>query len=418
MEKQILSQLQEVANRALKAENIEESMKHLAHAFSLFSKETVLIKKAYSDLKEQFENVNQDLKLANEKLLKKINERNLVASYLNNILKNICQGIIFIDTDGIITTFNKEAEKILQKKEEDIIFKNFWNNFKDDYFGFSIKESLKLGICQKRTTISLISLNKQLEISSSFIYENFNKGMIIMIKDITKIKKLELIANRNDRMNELGKMAAIVAHEIKNPLGGIRGYASLLYRNLENSKHLQSMAKYIIDGTKSLERLLNNVLHFSRPLDINTKPYDICLLIKEIAGLIKVDHSFSKNVILEYHIPTKSILSSIDKELIKSAIFNIIVNAFQAIENSGKITISIFKNNNICMINISDNGKGIKSDDLENIFSPFFTTKKEGNGLGLSEAYKIIQSHFGNIEVRSEINKGSTFLITLPIKER
>jgi signal transduction histidine kinase len=106
----------------------------------------------------------------------------------------------------------------------------------------------------------------------------------------------------------------------------------------------------------------------------------------------------------------------IDKGLFHSSILNLIVNAYQAIPQSGTITITLLQNNNTCMINISDNGVGIADKDLENIFSPFFTTKERGNGLGLSETFKIIKAHGGCLSVRSQIGFGTTFTINLALK--
>ncbi len=230
------------------------------------------------------------------------------------------------------------------------------------------------------------------------------------------MKRLQLLANRNDRMKELGEMAATVAHEIRNPLGGIRGYASLLLRDLEGSSHLKEMVQHIVNGTKSLERIVNNVLHFARPIEITQKDEDINKLIKEVCKLIKVDPAFPPNVSIETHFHSSCFVVSIDKECIRSALLNLLVNACQAITNKGKITISLIKNNDSCVINISDTGIGINKEDLENIFSPFFTTKEEGNGLGLAETYKIIQAHLGTIDVRSHKDVGTTFTLTLPLK--
>jgi PAS domain S-box-containing protein len=420
MTKSLISQLKEVADKAMNSKNIDEGMKYLSLAFKLFSRETNNLKAEYALLKQRFENVNEELEKTNITLRKKIKERNIVSNYLNSILKNISQGIIFIDSDGIIITINNAAQKILEKESKNLLFKTFWSNFNDDFFGFSMRKSLNLRLSHNLNYITLSSnenSQKQIEISTTFIHDKYaSEGMIIVLRDISEIKRLELIANRNDRMRELGEMAASVTHEIKNPLGGIRGYASLLYRDLENSKHLQEMAAHIIEGTKSLERLVNNVLHFSRPVKANLVPSNISLVIKEIINFIKVDPSFPKEISLECHIPKEKIFVSLDKELFKSAILNLIINATQAIEDFGKITITLIKNNSCCMINISDTGKGIEQKDIENIFSPFFTTKKHGNGLGLSETFKIIQAHFGTIDVRSRVPLGTTFTIILPIK--
>lgn len=412
----ILQQLRDVANKAMQSQNIEEGMKYLAKAFALFSQETESLKISYDKLQERFQMVNEELENNHLELKKKIRELNILNSYLNFILKNISHGIIFIDQEGSITTFNKEAEKIFQMAEKEILCKKYDQFFSDTFFGFSIKNSLNKKESSTLETISLEN-NKQIEISASYMDVKEYQGLIILIKDVTEIQKLQVIANRNDRMKQLGEMAATVAHEIKNPLGGIRGYASLLFRDLENSKHLQEMAGYIIDGTKTLERLLNNVLHFTRPLDLKFEIIDLTILLKEICNFIKVDPTYSKEILFETHIPQDEILVKIDRDLFRSAMLNLIVNAYQAIPSKGKVILSLIKNGYSCMITVSDNGVGIDPKDMENIFTPFFTTKKGGNGLGLSESYKIIQAHMGYIDVRSKLNFGTTFTIQLPLKE-
>lgn len=417
------TELQKAADHVLNSDNPNESMKHLARAFSLFSKETERLKTAYLNLQTRFKSLNTELERTNSQLRKKVTELNTVTCYLDNILRNIHEGIIFIDLDGIITTINDAAKKILLLDKKEILFSSFFIHFSDDFFGFSMKNALNHGLSQKLNYLTILDENnkkKEIEISTSFVHESPKpyQGIIIMLKDISEVQKLQRIANRNDRLKELGQMASTVAHEIRNPLGGIRGYASLLYRDLSHFPHLQEMAKNIIEGTKSLERLVTNVLHFSKPLDLKIKNLDISLVLKEIIKFIKIDPSFPKDIIIDLHSPHESYIVPIDKEMIKAAFLNIIVNAFQAINDKGKITISLMKNNNQCMITISDTGHGISDCDIENIFSPFFTTKKQGNGLGLSETFKIIQAHMGTIDVRSQINRGTTFTIILPMKKQ
>jgi len=417
---EIINKLNEEANQALNSKTPAEATKHLAKAFALFSKETTRLENAYERLQQRFNQVNNQLEKTNSELRKKITDLNSITSYLNNILKNISQGILYIDLDGIITTYNNAAIEILALEETKILFNSYFDNFKDDFFGFSMRNALKFGLCQKITYInnSYSKEKKFIEVSTSFVYDcpKSYQGIIILLRDITKIQNLKILANRNDRMKELGQMAASVAHEIKNSLGGIRGYASLLYKDLEGSKNLQDMIAYIIDGTKALERIVNNVLEYARPIVLDPVSLDISLVIKELIKSIKINPSFSDQVKIQLHLPESSFFIPADKELLKSAILNLLVNAYQAMDDRGFLNICIIKNNNLCVITITDTGDGIEEKDLENIFSPFFTTKQKGNGLGLSEAHKIIQAHFGNLEVRSQLHKGTTFTISLPIK--
>lgn len=420
MSESLHMQLQQAANKALNSENTEDRMKYLAKAFTLFSQEAGRLKNSYLHLQDRFETVNTNLDDTNIALRKKNKDLSKLNNYLDNILKKISQGIIFIDTDGVITTYNEEAQKILNICEEKVLFQKYENIFEDDLLGFSMKEALRVKVSYANRQAKLEKDNesdKQLEVSTTYLHEDDKAytGMIILLRDITKLKKLQIVANRNDRMKELGEMAATVAHEIRNPLGGIRGFASLLYRDLEDSKHLQEMAGYIIEGTKTLERLVNNVLHYSRPIELKHGSVDICKFMKKLCKFVQSDPTFPENIDLEVHIPKDKIMVSIDEGLFHSAILNIIVNAYQAIKDNGLITISILKNNNTCMISISDTGRGIAETDIEKIFSPFFTTKERGNGLGLPEAYKIIQAHLGSIDVRSTLFSGTTFTINIAI---
>lgn len=359
------------------------------------------LKNTYAKLQERFETVNQELGT-------KVTELNR----LTHILKNISDAILFMNLEGIVILLNESAQKLLKVKPETVLFKKFWENFPDDFFGFSLKEALKFGIPHR-----LIYRN-DMEISTSFVYEGAKShhGMLLILRDISEKQKLQLIANRNDRMKELGEIAATVAHEIRNPLGGIRGYASLLYRDLEKQQNLQEMAGYIIEGTKALEKIVSAILHYSKPIQIQLQTVDLGAFLKQLGKFIKVDPAFPAQVKMALHIPDAPLLAPIDPEFLKSALLNLIFNAFQAMPLGGTLTLSLLKMESTCQIAISDTGIGMDEDQLKSLFSPFFTTKKKGNGLGLVETQKIIQAHFGSIEVRSKLKQGTTFTLTLPLK--
>lgn len=401
----ILQALQETANLALKSQTVSESVQHLTRAFTLFSEEAARLKNAYSKLQERFQTVNQELGVKAANLSK-------LTGYLTNILKNISDAIVFVDLEGTITLFNEAAQKILAKDAETVTFKKFWDAFADDLFGFSMKESLKFGISHKLLYV------KEIEVSTTFVYEGpkLYHGMIVVFKDTSEKQKLQLIANRNDRMKELGQVAATVAHEIRNPLGGIRGFASLLFRDLKDEPNLQEMAAHIIEGTKSLEKIVSAILHYSKPVEIQPQTLDMGAFLKQLIRFVKVDPAFPLNVKLSTHIPDAPILVPFDSLAFKSAMLNLIFNAIQAMPQGGELTLSLWMMASSCQVAIADTGVGMDEEKQKRLFSPFFTTKEGGNGLGLVEAQKIIQAHFGAIDVRSQVGKGSTFTITLPLK--
>jgi signal transduction histidine kinase len=238
----------------------------------------------------------------------------------------------------------------------------------------------------------------------------------VVLRDVSEKQRMQLVANRNDRMKELGEMAATVAHEIRNPLGGIRGYASLLYRDLESQKNLQEMAALIIEGTKSLERLVSTVLQYTRPVQILPRSIEVGQFLKQLVKFVKVDPACPAQVKWALHIPEDPLLAPIDPEAMKSALLNLIFNGIQAMPQGGVLTISLLKIDHGIQIGIADTGVGMSEEMLRRLFSPFFTTKEKGNGLGLVEMEKIVRAHNGAIDVRSCVGKGTTFTLTLPLK--
>jgi signal transduction histidine kinase len=335
--------------------------------------------------------------------------------FLKEALKNVQDAFLFIDLSGTLLAMNEAASKFFSLPA-DAMGRKFWDLFADDYFGFSMRESLIFGLPHRLIYKSHRPL--ELEISASFLFAGplFAHGLALIARDIAERLKVQAAAHQNDRMRDLGVMAAQVAHEIRNPLGGIRGFASLLYRDLQEQIHLQEMAAAIIEGTKALEKLVAGLLHYARPIQLQKETRDLGLLIREASRFAKVDPSFPLGVKMTLHIPNDPVCAPVDGAAFKSALLNLIFNAVQAMPDGGRLTLSLVKVEGSCQIEVADTGTGMDSNTLEHLFSPFFTTKKKGTGLGLVETEKIVKAHRGTIEVRSQVGKGSAFRVTLPLR--
>lgn len=338
-----------------------------------------------------------------------------VKDFLSGVLDNISQGVLFIDLQGSITSCNKAAESILGIPADAILTKKFWEVFPDGTFGFSIEESLQQNI--DHTTYSTYTspdnTTLDLEVATTLIP---SQGMILILKDVTEIRHLQAILNRANKMKELGEMAAHVAHEIRNPLGGIKGFASLLKRDLADNPQLEKMADYIVKGTDNLNELVDQILHYSRPLHLHIETTDLITLLNDIKTLLLADAQFKdKEISLKLSSPSGTLPIAIDAHIIKSAILNLLVNAAEAVAKKGKITIKVDKTPKYASISIADNGIGIPQEHLSKLYSPFFTTKPEGNGLGLAEVQKVVQAHGGTIDVESKVGHGTTFTLKLPL---
>jgi PAS domain S-box-containing protein len=411
--------LQALAESACRSQTLQEGIDHLAQAFSLFSHETFRLEEAYSKLQNRFKAVNIQLEESHRKLQEKLMQLDLISHYLDNILRHINQGILFIGLEGLITTYNQASEKILEMPHKKVIFQPYSEFFRDDLFGFSMTRALQ-NLSAPPFSYAVIDQEneKELEISTSFVSKGSksNQGIIVLLRDITEMRRLQKQAILSNRMKELGEMAASLAHEIRNPLGGIQGYASLLQRDLEGKEHLQNMAGYIIEGTKTLGHLLDNVLNYARPLHLEIETIEMVSFLREIISFIQADLSFSHKIKIEVECKEDSLNLRGDRQRLRSALLNLIYNAIQAMPKGGVVIVSSSREKENLLIAISDTGIGIAPQYIDKIFSPFFTTKATGTGLGLCETYKIVQAHFGTIHVRSQPEKGSVFTITLPLR--
>lgn len=331
--------------------------------------------------------------------------------YLNPILSQIHEAVLFINLDGRITLLNAVAQTLF-KIDDKVLSRPFWEIFPNDAFGFPMKEALLFGNAPK------CLYKQEMEIKTLFCYEGPKAahGLLLIIQDMREKAKKLLGELRDQRMRALGEMTAIVAHEIRNPLGGMRGYASLLLRDLADTPHLQEMAGFIIEGTKALEKMVSAVLQYSKPFQIQPQTMDVCRYLKEIGRFIRADPSFPPNIKFMLHIPDAPLLAPIDPEAMKGALLNLSFNAFQAMQAGGVLTWTLLQREGSYQIAVTDTGIGMNEEQLQSLFVPFYTTKKKGNGLGLVEVQKTIQAHLGTIEVRSQVGLGSTFTITLPLK--
>jgi PAS domain S-box-containing protein len=337
-----------------------------------------------------------------------------ITLYLDSLVSHISQGLMFINRDGTITTFNNAMESIVGLVANKVLNHPYKEIFDDRQFGFSIGQAL--ADKESPPPFQLDWGEKNLEIETGFISdEGAAEGLFILIRDITEFKKLEFLARRNRRMKELGELAAQVAHEIRNPLGGIKGFASLLKRDLKNEPELQKYTDYIIEGTDNLNRLVTQILNYARPLQPEMCPIDIKSLFEELKSAIEIDPNLKPTPrFLIDAAPGLSLFA--DPLMLKGALLNLLVNSVHAMPQGGEIVIKAGPSETGIMLQLSDTGIGIPEENLPKIFSPFFTTKANGNGFGLAEVHKVVEAHGGSIDVQSTAGKGTVFTIKLPIK--
>ena len=219
---------------------------------------------------------------------------------------------------------------------------------------------------------------------------------------------------RHERLAALGEMAAGVAHEIRNPLGGIQLYASLLDRDLTHIPASQKLVRKISAGVDSLERIVSDVLDFAGKHEVQASPSSLQVIVSNVFD-IAANRALAKNVRLLLDTSVLEHEIFVDQQQIERALLNIVLNGIDSVDACGIITVSAeYGEDGSSIICISDDGHGINEDNLDRIFNPFFTTKDTGSGLGLAIVHRIIESHGGSISVHNREEGGACFTIRLP----
>ena len=356
------------------------------------------------------------------------------ADHEKDFLDNIIDNVIAVDKEGKIREVNSATLKLLgYKRREEIItlpFKEICKNFSTA----GLKDKLPLA---EQELIYLNKEGKKIPVSVNIIPRiSYPDDIVFMGRGISKIKDLiseltksqeerktsytELKASKDDlvrseKLAYTGRIAASIAHEIRNPLTNV----SMSVRQLKKGDRIKpegfKHSKIIERNVERINFLITELLNCARPAKLNPAPYDIHQVIKD--ALIS-----DKNKIRAQKIKTIKLLAAkpsilkIDKEHMGRVVLNLITNAVDAMPNGGNLTISTEINKDILLIKVQDSGKGIPEKDVIKIFDPFFSTKPQGVGLGLTTCYGIVVSHGGTIEVESKWRKGSTFSISLPIE--
>ena len=244
---------------------------------------------------------------------------------------------------------------------------------------------------------------------------NFNHMVEQLRENRSEIERLHRTQmSRAEHMATLGEMATGLAHEIRNPLAGIAGVMEIVGRDLPASSPARTVLKDVRQEISRINRIVSDLLQTARPHPPKVRTSDLNTTV-EHAVMLGRQQALSKST--EITLRKDPALPEIehDSDQIHQVLLNLLLNALQAIDNNGKVAVSVERQGDKAVIEVADNGRGISPENLPNIFRPFYTTKGDGTGLGLSLARRIVEDHQGRIEVTSTVGKGTTFAVILPL---
>lgn len=287
---------------------------------------------------------------------------------------------------------------------------------KEKSIGVVVADNKYSGVPLREDRVSLLKLlanHAALALENAEAYHQLQLRVRQLDQALRELKETQERLVRSERLATVGRMAAHVAHEIRNPLTAIGGFAKSILKHPDKVEHVRLGAQIIDKEVHRLENILRNVLNFTRIPEPFKQKNDLNLVIQEVLTLQKpiLTDRIRLKVELDPDLPS----FFFDDEQLKQAVMNVVANSIASIPSEGEVQIRTYRIGNEAVIEVKDTGVGMTRDTLENIFNPFFTTKPDGTGLGLSVTNRIIEGHDGRIEVESEPNRGTTMRLILPL---
>ena len=342
--------------------------------------------------------------------------------YTRQVVASMANGLLSVDTHGKVISYNLLALKLLGLNESEVrgMDLNKIIDFKTSGIFQTLDQCMSVmdrEINYRKKSGEMVPL--ALSITPIMGADKSCQGAVIILRDLREIKQLEEKVRRSEKMAAIGKLAAGVAHEIRNPLSSIKGFAQYLRQALKNKPREKEYAETMVLEVDRINQVVTDLLTFARPMEAELAPTDISELVEHTVRLVH-DDAQSRNVSVQMNISDLSKIP-LDANQMTQAILNLLLNSLQAIHTGGQIEVGAELNPSDSRLKIwvEDDGTGIAADQKEKIFDPFFTTREKGTGLGLAIVHKIVENHNGEINLQcppAGKTRGCRFTIAIPIK--
>lgn len=391
-----------ISRNGISVDTFFDSIKTLEYLYQLISK--TLLNRYNEELsftKFALDESNEDLKITLKELA--------------DLRKALNEATIFSITDGYdrISYVNDKFCHLYKYTREELIGKKhdlFFSEFHPPSFFNHIWETLKNGEVWNGEILNKAKDGTKIWLDTTFVpFVDLNGEHyqhIAIQYDITERKKTEETLRKTEKLSMIGELAAGIAHEIRNPLTTIRGFVQLF----TESGNKREYSDTILDEIERINFIVNEFMVFAKPHTVYFNNCDVKSILISVIKFLEPE-ALLNNVIIEYQFPSEEVVLNGEKNQLKQVCLNLIKNSIEAMPSGGKITISIETADHDILIKIKDEGVGMEEEQVKRLGEPFFTTKDDGNGLGLMVSYKIIQNHKGTLRVKSKPNQGTSFII-------
>jgi PAS domain S-box-containing protein len=337
---------------------------------------------------------------------------------LDQILLNLQDGILLFTGDGRAVLVSEAARRFLSLERDSILGLHVREIFdRSTVLGQILREAFDAGMTLVQEEICT-ETGRRIEASVDFIHDDRTGqglGALVTLHDLESVEEIESELELSRRMAAIGRLTSGVGHEVKNPINAIVVHLELLKTKLGDASAPAVRHLEVIDAEiHRLDRVVQTLVDFSRPVELELREQDMRPVIADVLALAAEELS-THNVILVSRLPAKPLIANIDADLLKQAVLNVIQNGAQAMQEGGRLEVVLEEDRKSAVLRISDEGPGIPDEIRGKIFDLYFTTKSGGSGIGLAMTYRILQLHQGSVEVQSRLDRGTEFVLRIPL---
>jgi signal transduction histidine kinase len=340
---------------------------------------------------------------------------------LDQIMMNLEDGILLFTRDARAVLVSDSAERFLGMRRNHILGSELHEIFdRSSLLGCTVREAFDAGISivqQEMTT----ETGRRIQISLDFIHDDHqlerrqSLGALLTLHDLESVREIESELELSRRLAAIGRLTSGVGHEVKNPINAIVVHLELLRNKLDSSderalRHLEIIQSEI----QRLDRVVQTLVDFSRPVELQLEEQDLRQVVSSVLLLASAEFA-THNVQVSSLLPQSPVMAKIDADLMKQALLNVVINGAQSMANGGRLEVRLGSDSRAASISVRDEGEGIADEVRNKIFDLYFTTKREGSGIGLAMTYRILQLHNGRVDVQSQPGSGTTFVLRLPL---
>ncbi|MDM8517748.1 ATP-binding protein, partial [Desulfobacterales bacterium HSG16] len=342
----------------------------------------------------------------------------MIRAFSNNLVENMPIGLIATDHEGRIASCNQVAETLIDIEYEqvigedgrDILPQPLWELFDQmDEDASETEREVECRLDNGKIVWFQITGSQLRDDQARFL------GYVLLFKDLSEVRSLRAEIARSQRLASIGSLAAGVAHEIRNPLSSIKGFATYFKERYKKIEEDRKIADIMIQEVERLDRVVGQLLELSRPVRITKQKSCVIKLAENTLELIAKETE-KRNIGIKTDFTKEKCIVSVDADQVSQVFLNLYINAIEAMEDSGTLSVRVSSANDAKQIRIqvSDTGPGIEKKDLAHVFDPYYTTKSTGTGLGLAIVHNILEAHEGEVRMESLSGKGCTATVMLP----